>query len=111
MSDNQSFSYLKSGDKLGKYEIKELLGRGGMAEVYRALNPDLGQDVAIKVLHPQILGSEGGLERFRQEARAIAGLNHPNILRVFDFDVQNNISYMVMELIEGTTLASVLKQN
>ena len=59
-SANPSFSFLSPGQKLGKYEIKRLLGRGGMAEVYRALNPDLNQDVAIKVLHPHIIDSEIG---------------------------------------------------
>src|SRR5688572_22870852 len=103
-------SYHKPGDKLGKYEIKSLLGRGGMAEVYRALNPDLGQDVAIKVLHPHAVDEDAGVTRFRHEASAIAGLSHAHIIRVFDFDVQRGTYYMVMELIEGGTLADYLKQ-
>ncbi|CAG1003123.1 partial Serine/threonine-protein kinase PrkC, partial [Gammaproteobacteria bacterium] len=84
-------SYLKPGFKLGKYEIKGLLGRGGMAEVYRAHNPDIGQDVAIKVLHPAIVDSKDGSVRFRQEAQAAGRLSHPNIVRVYDFEVQGNI--------------------
>jgi serine/threonine protein kinase len=103
-----SFSYLPSGHKLGKYEIKSLLGRGGMAEVYRALNPDLNQDVAIKVLHPHIIDSDAAITRFRQEAQAIAALSHPNIIRVFDFDTANGVYYMVMELIDGPTLHSIM---
>lgn len=102
-------SYLKLGDKLGKFEIKALLGRGGMAEVYRAYNPNLEQDVAIKVLNPGALESQESVARFQREARAIATLNHPNILRVFDFDEQDGIHYMVMELIDGPTLEDVLE--
>src|SRR5215813_4320550 len=94
---NRPLSYLTPGQKLGKYEIKSLLGRGGMAEVYRALNPDLNQDVAIKVLHPHIIDTDAAITRFRQEAQAIAALSHPNIIRVFDFDTANGVYYMVME--------------
>jgi serine/threonine protein kinase len=107
-SSGSSLSYLKPGQKLGKYEIKQLLGRGGMAEVYRALNPDLNQDVALKVLHPYVTESENGLQRFRREAQAIAALNHPNILRVIDFETNGGLSYMVMELINGPSLRDVL---
>lgn len=103
-------SYLKPGEKLGKYEIKALLGRGGIAEVYRAYNPNLRQDVAIKVLHPGSLGSAESVARFQREAHAIAALSHPNILRVFDFDEHHGIHYMVMELIEGPTLQSLLER-
>lgn len=108
MSDVQPYSYLKPGEMLGKYQIKALLGRGGMAEVYRALNPDLGQDVAIKVLHPHVVESADALTRFRQEAQAVAGLSHPNIIRVFDFSTQGRTHYMVMELITGKGLDAVL---
>jgi serine/threonine-protein kinase len=103
-------SYLKAGEKLGKYEIKALLGRGGMAEVYRAHNPNLEQDVAIKVLHPGALSSADAVTRFQREARAIAALSHPNILRVFDFDQQDDNYYMVMELIDGPTLEGLLEK-
>lgn len=105
-----SRSYLKTGDKLGKYEIKGLLGRGGMAEVYRAFNPNLEQDVAIKVLHPGALSSNDAVARFQREARAIAALSHPNILRVFDFDEQDGNYYMVMELIDGPTLENLIEK-
>src|SRR5215510_11242179 len=106
---NRPLSYLSPGQKLGKYEIKSLLGRGGMAEVYRALNPDLNSDVAIKVLHPQVVETESSQTRFRKEAQAIASLSHPNIVRVFDFHADDQISFMVMELIEGPTLAQILR--
>src|SRR5215510_10090569 len=101
MSNPDFLSYLTPGHKLGKYEIKELIGRGGMAEVYRAYNPNLGVDVAIKILHPQIASSEDALQRFRREALAIATLYHPNIVRNFDFDSVGNLNYMVMELVNG----------
>lgn len=108
MSDGRSLSYLKPGQTLGKYVVKQLLGRGGMAEVYRALNPDLNQDVAIKVLHPHVTESAGSVARFRREAQSIARLNHPNIMRVFDFDASDGLNYMVMEVIDGPTLREVL---
>ncbi len=103
-------SYLTPGQKLGKYEIRQLLGRGGMAEVYRALNPDLNQDVAIKVLHPHIIDSDSemAIARFRREAQSIAALRHPNIVRVFDFDASTSIYFMVMELIDGPSLRDVI---
>jgi serine/threonine-protein kinase len=103
-------SYLKAGDKLGKFEIKGLLGRGGMAEVYRAYHPNLQRDVAIKVLHPGALDAPESVARFQREARSIAALSHPNILRVFDFDEHEGLYYMVMELIEGPTLEDLLEQ-
>ncbi|MCE7949056.1 MAG: hypothetical protein DYG88_16675 [Chloroflexi bacterium CFX4] len=105
MAGGQPLTYLKNGQMLGKYRIDGLLGRGNMAEVYRAFNPDLAQHVAIKVIHPLRLEDGESVARFRQEARAVAALSHPNILRVFDFDVQDGLHYMVMELIEGETLA------
>ncbi|MFQ3537024.1 MAG: serine/threonine-protein kinase, partial [Aggregatilineales bacterium] len=105
MANRQPLSYLKNGQTLGKYRIEGLLGRGNMAEVYRAFNPDLAQFVAIKVIHPLHLSNPEMILRFRQEARAAASLSHPNILRVFDFEEQDGLHYMVMELIEGETLA------
>jgi serine/threonine protein kinase len=108
MANGQPLTYLKNGQTLGKYRIEGLLGRGSMAEVYRAFNPDLAQYVAIKVIHPLRLDDPETVARFRQEARAAAALNHPNILRVFDLSEQDGLHYMVMELIEGETLAKRL---
>jgi serine/threonine-protein kinase len=108
---SEPISYFKSGQKLGKYEITGLIGRGNMGEVYRALNPDLATAVAIKVLAPQKIDQEDSLARFRREAQAVAALNHPNILRVYDFDVQDGVYYMVMELISGPTLAQIIAQH
>src|SRR6185295_945602 len=82
---------LSAGDKLGPYEILAQIGKGGMGEVYRARDPRLGRDVAIKV------SAEKFSERFEREARAIAALNHPNICTVYDVGPD----YLVMEYVEG----------
>jgi serine/threonine protein kinase len=92
------------GQTLGKYRVLEQLGRGGMAQVYRAYHPQLDRYVAIKVLRSDLVEEVEFLARFRREARAVAGLRHPNIVNVFDFDVQNDQFFMVMELLEGDTL-------
>jgi serine/threonine protein kinase len=92
------------GQRLGRYEVLEPLGRGGMARVYRAYHPQLDRYVAIKVLHSDLVEDAGFLARFRREAQAIAALRHPHIVQVYDFDVQDGIYYMVMELLEGDTL-------
>ena len=86
----------------------EPLGRGGMARVYRAYHPQLDRYVAIKVLRSDLVEEEEFLARFRREAQAVAALRHPNIVQVFDFDAQNNVYYMVMELLEGDTLRTRL---
>jgi len=95
------------GKALGKYRVLEPLGRGGMARVYRGYHPGLDRYVAIKVLSPDLPG-EPFLARFQREARAVAALRHPNIVQVFDFDVQDGLYYMVMELLEGDTLQARL---
>jgi serine/threonine protein kinase len=99
---------LASGTKLGPYEILSALGAGGMGEVYRAHDPRLGREVAIKVLPSGSGPDSERLRRFEQEARATAALNHPNILAVFDIGSQDNSPYIVSELLEGETLRSRL---
>ena len=96
------------GQSLGKYRILESLGRGGMAQVYKAYHPQLDRYVAVKILRSDLVEEEEFLARFRREARAIAALRHPNIVQIFDFDVQNDLYYMVMELLEGDTLKAYL---
>ncbi len=96
------------GQTLGKYRVLEQLGRGGMAQVYRAYHPQLERYVAIKVLRSDLVEEEEFLARFRREARAVAGLRHPHIVQVFDFDVQDDLYFMVMELLEGDTLKAYL---
>lgn len=92
------------GQTVGRYKIVENLGRGGMAEVYKAYQESLDRYVAIKVMHPFLADEEGFLGRFRREARAMAALNHPNIVGVYDFDVFDEMYYIVMEFVSGGTL-------
>lgn len=99
---------LASGTKLGPYEILSALGAGGMGEVYRARDPRLGREVAIKILPSGSAPDPERQRRFEQEARATAALNHPNILAVFDIGSQDNSPYIVSELLEGETLRARL---
>jgi serine/threonine protein kinase len=96
------------GQNLGKYRILEPLGRGGMAQVYKAYHPQLDRYVAIKVLRSDLVEEVEFLARFRREARAVAALRHPHIVQIYDFDVQDDLYYMVMELLEGDTLKAYL---
>jgi serine/threonine protein kinase/Tol biopolymer transport system component len=97
---------LAPGFRLGPYEIIALLGVGGMGEVYRARDPRLDRDVAIKVLPTGFASDREYLRRFEQEARAVAALNHPNILAVYDVGEHQSAPYIVSELLEGETLRS-----
>ncbi|MBN2003122.1 MAG: serine/threonine protein kinase [Anaerolineae bacterium] len=96
------------GLTLGKYRVLEPLGRGGMARVYRAYHPQLDRYVAIKVMRTDLADDEEFQVRFQREARAVAALRHPNIVQVFDFDIEGDISFMVMELMAGDTLKTRL---
>ncbi|HEU5369870.1 MAG TPA: serine/threonine-protein kinase, partial [Ktedonobacterales bacterium] len=96
------------GTNVGPYEIRALLGAGGMGQVYRAHDPRLERDVAIKVLSASLAQEPGYLERFRREARAVARLNHPNVVQVYDFGEQGDLTYLVMPLISGGTLREYL---
>ena len=101
---------LTPGTKLGEYEVKSLLGSGGMGEVYRAHDSRLGRDVAIKVLPSLLSADSGRLRRFEQEARAAAALNHPNILAVHQMGTHEGAPYLVSELLEGETLREQIKR-
>jgi serine/threonine protein kinase len=92
------------GQTLGKYRVLEPLGSGGMARVYRGYHPQLDRFVAIKVLRSDLVEDETFLTRFRREAQAVAALRHPNIIQVHDFDMEDGLYYMVMELLDGDTL-------
>ncbi len=95
---------LPAGTRLGSYEILAPLGAGGMGEVYRARDPKLERDVAIKVLPESVAADPDALARFEREAKAVAALSHPNILSIFDFGSHEGAAYAVMELLEGETL-------
>src|SRR5262245_37533520 len=99
---------LGSGTKLGPYEITAPLGVGGMGEVYRASDPRLRRDVAIKVMPGSLAADPARLRRFEQEALAAASLNHANIHAVYDIGVHDAAPYIVSELLEGSTLREVL---
>ena len=95
----------------GRYRLVELLGQGGMATIYRARDAQLDRDVAVKLLRTEFGRDPDFLARFRDEARAAASLNHPNIVAVFDFGEEDSGPYIVMELIDGQDLASILREN
>src|SRR5215472_13360599 len=99
---------LSTGARLGVYEINSPLGAGGMGEVYRARDPRLGRDVAIKVLPAEFSPDADRLRRFEQEARAAAALNHPNVLAVYDIGLHGGSPYIVSELLDGETLRARL---
>jgi eukaryotic-like serine/threonine-protein kinase len=90
--------------RLGPYEILSPLGEGGMGEVYRAKDPRLGREVAIKVLPERFAGDEDLGRRFQKEARAVAALSHPNVVAIYDVGQEAGTPYAVMELLEGVTL-------
>jgi serine/threonine-protein kinase len=96
---------------LEKYELIEEIGHGGMATVYRARDPRLGRDVAVKIIHPHLRESKEVTHRFSVEARAVAKLRHPNIVEVFDVsETAEREQYLVVELLHGRTLRKVLQQ-
>src|SRR5215475_5134028 len=92
------------GQTIAHYRVTEKIGAGAMGEVYRARDPQLGRDVAIKVLPAAFVADTDRLSRFEQEARAAAGLNHPNILAVYDVGREGGSAFIVSELLEGGTL-------
>src|SRR5213079_1070864 len=99
---------LTPGTRLGPYEIVAPLGAGGMGEVYRARDSRLGRDVAIKVLPLHLSDNAETRARFEREAKAISSLNHPNICTLFDVGREGDHDYLVMELVEGESLAQRL---
>src|SRR5712691_6996403 len=99
---------LSAGARLGVYEIVSLIGAGGMGEVYRARDPRLARDVAIKVLPAAVSTDPDRLARFDQEARATAALNHPNIVAVHDVGIADGVTFVVTELLQGETLRVAL---
>ncbi len=99
------------GQLLNQYRLEEVVGSGGMGVVYRALDMNLERTVAVKILSASFRDDPEFIERFRQEARIQAGLNHPNIATLFDFFVWNDMPVAVMEFIEGETLRSMVDRS
>ncbi len=98
------------GENVGPYRVKEQLGRGGMATVYKAYHANLDRYVALKVLHPAFLEDENFLARFQREARLVAKLEHPNIVPVYDFAEHEGQPYLVMKFVEGETLKALINR-
>ena len=101
---------LSPGTKLGPYEILSPIGAGGMGEVYQAKDTRLDRTVAIKVLPSGLSESVERKARFQREARAISQLNHPHICTLYDVGEENGVDFIVMEYLEGETLAEILKR-
>ena len=99
-----------TGTRLGPYEIEGLIGAGGMGEVYRARDPRLGREVAVKVMPAEVASDSARLSLFEREARAVAALNHPNILTVHDVGTHEGTPYVVTELLEGETLRELVSR-
>ncbi len=99
-----------TGSRLGKYEILSKLGEGGMGEVWRARDEQLHRDVALKILPPDLARDPSRRARFEQEARALAALNHPNIVAVYEFGEDNGKTFLVSELVEGEALRALLER-
>lgn len=97
------------GRKLGKYEIVEFVGQGGMASVYKAFQPGVERHVAIKVMHPHLVNSADFVERFMREARSAGNLHHPHIMPVIDCDAEAGIHYLVLNYVQGGTLEALLQ--
>ncbi|HEY0370687.1 MAG TPA: protein kinase, partial [Thermoanaerobaculia bacterium] len=104
-------SVLAAGTRIGPYEIVSRIGAGGMSEVYRAFDPRIRRDVAVKVLPPTLAKFADRLHRFEQEARAVGALSHPNLLTIFDTGKSDGRPYIVTELLEGQTLRAMLREN
>ena len=101
---------LTPGTRVGPYEILSAIGAGGMGEVYCARDTKLGRQVAIKVLPDSVSADPERLARFRREAQVLASLNHPNIAHIHGYEESNGIHALVMELVEGPTLAARLTE-
>jgi serine/threonine protein kinase len=99
---------LDPGTRLGQFHIINLLGAGGMGEVYCATDTKLGRDVALKVLPQSVAGDAGRLNRFGREARALATLSHPNIVTIFSIDETGGVPFFTMELVDGASLAATI---
>src|SRR5688572_6166586 len=101
---------LESGTRIGAYEVVSLLGAGGMGEVYRARDTRLKREVAIKILPESFAAEPERLARFQREAEVLASLNHSNIAHIYGLEGSDGMQALVMELVEGATLADRVAQ-
>ena len=101
---------LTAGVRFGPYEITGTLGAGGMGEVYRARDTELNRDVALKVLPESFVLDPDRVARFKREAQVLASLNHPNIAAIYGFEESDGVQALVLELVEGPTLAEVIER-
>src|SRR5262245_20096456 len=99
---------LSAGARLGAYELLGPLGAGGMGEVYRARDPRLGRQVAIKILPAHLEHDAAALARFEKEARTVAALNHPGIVTIHSVEESGGVRFLTMELVEGRPLETLL---
>ena len=95
----------------GRYRLKRLIAKGGMAEVWEAVDDILGRPVAVKILHPHLAADESFRERFRRESIAAARLAHPNVVATFDTGTDGGITFIVMELVDAPTLRQALNES
>ena len=101
---------LASGCRIGPYEISVRIGAGGMGEVFRARDSKLGREVALKVLPSTLAGNAGYMSRFQRQAQVLASLNHPHIASIYGLEESDSVRALVMELVEGSTLADRIKK-
>ena len=97
--------------RIGRYDVKRLLGRGGMGRVFYAVDSELDRPVALKVIHPSLADTPDVMERFRLEARAVARLNHPNIVQIYEFAQEDGLPFFAMEHIDGISLTAWLHKS
>src|ERR1700720_2324813 len=106
-----SWRLILVGRTLAHYRINSAIGAGGMGEVYRATDMKLGRDVALKILPPDVAGDPERLARFHREARAVAALNHPNVVTLYSVEECDGVHFLTMELIEGQPLDRMISAN
>src|SRR5215831_6105788 len=99
---------LSAGQRLGPYEIRDFIGRGGMGDVYRARDTRLGRDLAVKVLPAHAVEDALAVERFMREARTASALNHPNVVTIYEIGESERVRFIAMELVEGETLRTLV---
>src|SRR5947199_719427 len=110
MSEEVAKKRLSKGDRVGKYEILELIASGGMGTVYKARDVDLDRVVALKVLPPSTAAQPKMLDRFRREARAGARLHHENIVTIYEFSQQDGVWFLAMEYVPGVDLQDYIEK-